>query len=380
MKDWQVYELIYLLIVSVLTFVAVQPYKVKTVPDFNDYYNTKTNWGYAYGFVLTIVLSLIMGLRAEDGQFSDSLNYKYYYYEYLEGISFQFDKDTENVIFDNLFAWWGSLRLGLSNFFLLMDILYFGCMFFACKRFFPKDTYIAFLCNLAAFSTFSYSFNGIKAGVAASIFILALSYYRHWLICIPLILVSWGFHHSMILPICAVVISYLYKNPKPFFFAWCGCVIMSALNISYFQELFANLSEETGDTRGSLYLTSTSEEGWDGKGGLRIDFIIYSAMPIIVGYYAIFKKNLKSNIYNLLLKIYITTNSVWLLCMYVQFNNRIAYLSWFLYPIVLIYPFLNLDWSKNQLKDFSKVIMLHLAFTLFMSLIYYGGIKRLFGI
>lgn len=381
MLDFQVYQYFYLFFISVLTFVAIGQYKVRTIPDFNDYYHRKSNWGYAYGVILTIALSLIIGLRAEDGQFSDSLNYRFQYYNHLEGYYFQFDKDAENFIFDNLFAWWGSLRLGLSNFFLLMDILYFGFMFTACKRLFPKDTYIALLCYLAAFSTFSYSFNGIKAGVAASIFLLAISYYKRWIICIPLILVSWGFHHSMILPICAFIISLFYKNPKPFFFVWCICIVLSVLNISYFQELFANLAEESGDTRGAMYLSSDSDVGWEGKAGFRLDFLIYSAMPIVVGYIAIFKKKIKTNsIYNLLLKLYITTNSVWLLCMHVQFNNRIAYLSWFLYPIVLIYPFLNLDWSQYQLKYFSKVILLHLGFTLFMYLIYYGGLRLLLGI
>lgn len=381
MKDFQVYQYIYLLVVSILTFIVIARYKVKTVSDFCDYYNRKSNWGYVCGLITAIVVSLVVGLRAEDGQFSDSLNYRFYYYAHLEGCNYQFDREAENVVFDNLFAWWGSLRLGLSNFFLLMDVLYFGCMFFACKRLFPKDTCIAFFCYLAALSTFSYSFNGIKAGVAASIFLLAISYYKRWFICIPLVIISWGFHHSMVLPVCAFIISHFYKNPKPFFFAWCICAVLSVLNVSYFQELFANLAEESGDTRGAMYLSSDSDVGWEGKAGFRLDFLIYSAMPIIVGYIAIFKKKIKTNsIYDLLLKLYITTNSVWLLCMYVQYNNRIAYLSWFLYPIVLIYPFLNLDWSQYQLKYFSKVILLHLGFTLFMYLIYYGGLRLLLGI
>ena len=60
-----------------------------------------------------------------------------------------------------------------------------------------------------------------------------------------------------------------------------------------------------------------------------------------------------------------------MLCMYANFTNRIAYLSWFLYPIVLIYPYLNEDWGVNKYKIFSMVVFLHLSFTLFMSVIYY---------
>ncbi len=380
MTDYQIYEFIYLIIIAILTYVAIGHYKVRTIADFDIYYRRKSNIGYSSALVLAIALSLLIGLRAEDGNFSDSLNYRLYYYVFYEGRTFNFDPDAENLIFDNLFALWGSCKLGISNFFLLMDILYFGCMFAACKRLFPKDTYISFLCYLAAFSTFSYSCNGIKAGVAASIFLLAVSYYKNWVVCIPLVLLSWGIHHSMTLPVYAFVISHFYKNPKHYFFGWGACVLMAALHVSFFQTLFASLSSEAGDSKGTAYLLANSSTGWDGKAGFRLDFILYSAMPIVVGYIAIYKKKIESSMYNLLLKLYITTNSVWLLCMYVQFNNRIAYLSWFLYPIVLIYPFLNLNWSKFQMRLLSKVILWHLGFTLFMSLIYYGGLRRLIGI
>ena len=53
-------------------------------------------------------------------------------------------------------------------------------------------------------------------------------------------------------------------------------------------------------------------------------------------------------------------------------TNRIAYLSWFLYPIVLIYPFLQEEWEDdNQYRIFSVVMLAHLGFTLFMNIIYY---------
>ena len=48
MLDFQVYQYFYLFFVSVLTFVAIGQYKVKTISDFNDYYHKKSNWGYAY--------------------------------------------------------------------------------------------------------------------------------------------------------------------------------------------------------------------------------------------------------------------------------------------------------------------------------------------
>lgn len=106
-------------------------------------------------------------------------------------------------------------------------------------------------------------------------------------------------------------------------------------------------------------------------GGFRIDFIIYSAAPIIVGWIAFFKKKIISRKYRFLLNLYLLANSIWLLCMYAEFTNRIAYLSWFMLPIVLIYPFLNEEWGEDQYKTFRWVALGHLGFTLFMQYIFY---------
>ena len=143
---------------------------------------------------------------------------------------------------------------------------------------------------------------------------------------------------------------------------------MAAAHITTFAQFFSGFTTE----HGAEYLLG--ESGNDGtKGGFRIDFIIYSAAPVVVGWYALFKKKLQlSFLYKNLLNLYICLNAIWMLCMYAEFTNRIAYLSWFLYPIVLIYPFLQEQWGKNRYKAFSLVMLGHLGFTLFMDIVYYG--------
>lgn len=96
-------------------------------------------------------------------------------------------------------------------------------------------------------------------------------------------------------------------------------------------------------------------------------------MPILVGYWAVFKKKIDNLKYNRLLSTYLLMNGLWLLCMYAGFTNRIAYLSWFMYPIVLIYPLLDKDcnWGKYRFRTVSFFAILHLGFTLFMNIVYY---------
>lgn len=320
--------------------------------------------------LILLFFILFIGLRPTSGVFVDMMNY-YGFYTVLSGSTFHFNLNAENKIWDNLFEWWACNDLGFTSFMLFVSTVYFGCAYWACRRLFPKDVFASFLVFLAAFSTFSYGTNGVKAGAAASIFLVALSYYKKWKISIPLVLLSYGFHHSMIMPVAAYVVAIFYKKTNVYLVAWLLCSFISAAHITWFQELFAQMSSDDGDESGADYLNSV-ESDWGGSNGFRIDFVIYSAMPVVVAYYVSIRKKIKSDLYSFLINVYLITNSIWMLCMYASFTNRIAYLSWAIYPIVLIYPYLKEKCSSNQYKVFAKVMLMHLCFTMAMHYIYYS--------
>lgn len=361
------YYTVYLVIITIITCFVCYNYSGK-----NGLVECSSKSKNSIGtFLLALFMVMFIGFRPASGVFMDMMNYIIFYHAFHEGSVFIFDKEAENLLFDNYFAWIGSMRLGTTFFFVTIAAIYFICTYIACKRMFPRDTLIAYLVFLAAFSTFSYGTNGIKAGAAAAIFLMAMSFRDNLKICIPLVLVSWGTHHSMIMVVVAFVLTLIYKNTKVYFAGWCFCLLVAAAHISFFQELFAGILSDTGDNSGADYLNSVNEE-WGGKTGFRIDFVLYSAMPILVGYWAVYKKRLQlSKMYTCLLNLYMTLNGTWMLCMYASFTNRIAYLSWFLYPIVLIYPFLNENWGGTRYKTLSKVVLAHLVFTLFMHFVYY---------
>ncbi|MEE1226661.1 MAG: EpsG family protein [Bacteroidales bacterium] len=360
------YYTVYLIIVTIITCFVSYNYSGKNgLVEYSS--KSKSSWG---TFLLASFMVMFIGFRPVSSVFVDMMNYISFYHAFHEGSVFIFDKEAENLLFDNYFAWIGSMRLGTTFFFVTIAAIYFICTYIACKRMFPRDTLIAYLVFLAAFSTFSYGTNGVKAGAAAAIFLMAMSFRDNLKICIPLVLVSWGFHHSMIMVVVAFVLTLIYKNTKVYFAGWCFCLLIAAAHISFFQELFAGILSDTGDQHGAEYLTDNSD--WGGKTGFRIDFVFYSAMPILVWYWAVYKKKLQlSKMYTCLLNLYMTLNGTWMLCIYASFTNRIAYLSWFLYPIVLIYPFLNENWGASRYKTLSKVVLAHLGFTLFMHFVYY---------
>ncbi len=311
-----------------------------------------------------IVVTFFIGLRPRHSCFVDMLNY-IAFYDLLQDNVFLLNFDAENLIFDNLFAWMASNGYHWSNFFLLIALIYFVGMWMCCVKMFPRDTMLAFLVCLGGFSTFSYGTNGIKAGAAASLFLIALSNNDNWKIAVAFLALSLGFHHSMTLPIAAYFLAFFYCKPKYYFNIWILSFIIAALHITYFQHLFGNFTDE----RGAEYLTATD---WGTRIGFRIDFIIYSAMPVIIGYWALYKKQLKSKTYEFILSVYLLTNSVWMLCMYANFTNRIAYLSWFMYPVVLIYPFFEKGMGNRRYKMLATVAFMHVMFTVFMQVVYYG--------
>lgn len=356
-----IYSVIYLILVTLLTFSAYAGVKNNGTTIIGKNLSNRS-----LAFVLTTFLILFIGLRPISGiYFGDTANYAAFYYARLHNTSFVFETDTANLLFDNLLAWFGSRGLGITSFFIFISSIYFGITYYAISRIFPNHSLGAFIVFLGAFSTFSYGTNGIKAGAAAAICLLAISYKENKIIFIILLLVSWGFHHSMSLVLAAIFVATVFKKTKWYFYLWVFCFFIAATHITFFQHLFANYSDETG----ASYLKADSDTAY--LTGFRLDFILYSAMPILIGYIIMVKKKIRNTTYELWLRTYLMTNSIWMLCMYASYTNRIAYLSWFMYPIVLIYPFLEMKWSYKQSLYLKRVAYAHLFFTLLMEIIYY---------
>lgn len=364
MIEASAYSTIYNVVVALLTIVLTQHYA--NMPDSR--LLCRSSQISIGGWCLALTMALFIGFRPMSGYyFVDMANYRDHYYALFFGRPFKFNWESTNYLFDNLFQGMASSMWDISMFFVIIALIYFLCTYMAMTKFFPQDSFLGFVVFLGAFSTFSYSTNGIKAGAAAALFLCALAYRHKRLWCALFLFMTLGFHHSMVVPIAAFITCLFVRNPRIYFGFWIICFFLSAIHFSWFQELFAGMADESG----AGYLKDTKSD-WGGKSGFRIDFIIYSAVPIAIGYYAIFKKKLNSPDYNFLLNVYMLCNSVWMLCMYASFTNRIAYLSWLMYPVVLIYPFLHHRFMPSQYKTMNRVIWYQLLFTLGMNYIYYG--------
>lgn len=315
---------------------------------------------------LTMLMVLFIGFRPISYVFSDMTGYTQAMVDgRFEGMPITWDS---NYLFQPMMAFLSSHGASQRTPIIILAIINFGATFIAMRKMFPKDVYLAMLVFFGAFSTFGSATNGMKAGCAAALFLVALAYKENKIICYLFLFLSLGFHHSMQLPIVAFIGCSLYKNTKVYFWFWILCMVIAASHVTYFMGIF----EGATDDHGAEYLNLEMIKEYKGKMGFRIDFIIYSAMPVILGYYYIFKKQIASEKYRFLLNLYLVVNGVWMLCMYAQFTNRIAFLSWLLYPVLMIYPFLNTQTGVGVNKLFRYVVLGHVLFTAFMQFIVYS--------
>jgi hypothetical protein len=297
----------------------------------------------------------------------DTASYIARYYRMMVG-SYNFETvgDWLCMSFQNACA----QMMPVSMFFLLVAFLYVFVVYVACKRLIWNNATLIMLCSIGAFSFFSYGVNGIRNGLSTSFVILALAYIggntKEKIACALFCFIAFNCHKSAALPIAAMLFAYLYKRPKFMFYVW-GLSLVGSLLIG---ERLMNIFTLIGfDARLSGYLSlEESAETLDAIAAARFrwDFLIYSFMPILLGWYCIFKKKTCDFNYHLLLGTYVYANAVWVILIRLPFTNRFAYLSWFLYGLVLTYPLLKFHLWRHQGRKVALIMMLHVSFTFFM--------------
>ena len=314
------------------------------------------------GFILLVLVILYIGLRPINKIFGDMGVYAFNFQRYARGMAVTTTKDTFFHYYMKLLSY----GVGVYGFFFITAILYIFPMYLISKRCFKFYRFYAFLMFVASFSFFTYGTNGIRNGLASSMFILGLCYPHKKIFMGVCFLISISFHQSLLLPILAYGLTLLYNNPKTYLKAWLLAIPVSLIMGSVFVLIFTSIG--FGDGRLAGYLSGELQT----NNRFRWDFLFYSAFPVFSGWYFIIKKNFQDRFYNQLLNTYLVCNGFWILVIKANFSNRFAYLSWFLMAIVIIYPLLKQNFFKNQQLIIAKVVTTYFLFTFLMYFIYYA--------
>ena len=320
---------------------------------------------FTFPLIYALVFIVVVGMRPVSNAFMDTVNYAHTYESY-SGIEERIVASRDSLFY--LFMWLCSQVMSVNAFFLILEFLYVFPIVLACNKLLKNNTDIGIIFCFAAFSFFSYGVNGLRNGIATSFMLLAISLLRgdgkEKIACLILTLLAIGIHASSALPAVCMIAAYLIKNRRIMFTFWMLSIIISLFWGGWVESLFASIGF---DDRLSDYIHPEFEEGKYTDTSFRWDFLLYSALPVLLGYYVVIKKKVFNPTYLLLLGTYIYANAFWIMIIRAEFSNRFAYLSWFLYPMVLVYPLVKLKiWPKTQGRKTAVIMAAHLAFTLIM--------------
>lgn len=323
-----------------------------------------------FPFLFTIVITLYIGLRPISGKyFVDMSMYAHGYricninsfsgfFNFHSEWFFEFIMKTCKVMIGDINIW-----------FLLLAFIYLGCQLWACKRMLQENVWMAILFVFFAYQFWAFGTNGLRNGLGAAIMMLAISFFAErnkwgYLMGMLLFLFAMGCHRSVMITMAAIVVSICFiKSIRSAVLIWLLCILVSLVSGNFFVSLFAYLGF---DERMEGYAVSAATQF--SHSGFRWDFLLYSAMPVWLAWY-VEDKGIRDKTFSLLANTYIIANSFWILICRIPFSNRFAYLSWYLYGLVLAYAVIRIPIWKDQDKKAGWFLFAHSAFTFGMQLI-----------
>lgn len=319
------------------------------------------------GFFLLLFIVLYMGTRPISGfYFGDMGTYNRQFLEYANG---KLVTTTKDVLFQHYMKFCSGI-MSASNFFLLCAFIYTFPLFLVSKKWFKDYWFYAFLMLVGSFSFWAYGTNGIRNGMATSLFLLAISRDK-FIFQIAWIYLAINIHKSMYIPLLGYLLVQVHNKPRTYFIFWLACIPASLVAGGTFENLLGGLiggADERSDylTKGNINNDKFSSTGF------RWDFLIYSGFAVVAGYYYLFKKKMNDVTYNKLFNMYIFANAFWILVIRANFSNRFAYLSWFMMAVIIVYPWAKYKFMDDQYKKFGYVLLAYVGFTYLMNVIVYG--------
>lgn len=325
-----------------------------------------------FPLLFTIILIYFIGMRECSWYFMDMMLYRHLW--------LMTDADSFEFLFDFKKEWFFSFVIATTKkiapddvhfFFLTVAIIYIVCQFWACKRLLWENVWIAILFVFFSFQFYPFATNGIRNGMGAAFAMLAISFFCDrnklgYIVGSLLFLLAIGCHRSIIVPIAALSISLFLKDIKYAIYVWLICIVLSIFTGSTFLNLMTGLGFDDRMTTYSGVSDRTMSQF--SRTGFRWDFLLYSAMPVWLAWYVRYK-GILNRTFTLLANTYIIANSFWIMVCRVAYSNRFAYLSWFMYALVIAYAVIRVPIWKNQDRAAGYVLLAHSGFSLLMYII-----------
>lgn len=347
-------SLMVLVLLMVFPLIKPNPITVKTL--------YRLSW---FSVIIIVFTVLFIGLRDPWGAFKYLGDTRAYTRMFSEATLPEFAA-SKDFGFD-FFMYICSKVMSVQVFYLLCALLYVVLPYLSFKKWFRRRAWLALLVYITAMSFWAFGINGLRNGLGVAFFIYALSFIKQ-----PVKMAFWfilavSFHKSMLLPVFSFLVTYYLNNTKVLIYIWLGSIPISYFLGNSLEIHISGLFNSVGfvDRRvDSLFADEI--QGLGMNRAFRLDFILYSSVAVLFGYYYVVKRRFRDVLYIRMLNTYLLSNTVWIFMIYAAYTNRTAYLSWFLMPVILIYPLLRKIIVKRQNNMIFLIIIGSLMFTLVM--------------
>jgi len=326
-------------------------------------------------WVVGLAVTLFLGLRPVAVQFGDTMNYAAAYANLAQGEEPPYEWGFTALM--RLCA--GTLPV--EGFLLLCTCVYVLPLLYAVDRRHRPARLEVLVAFVGAFSFYAYAVNGVRSGMAASLFIAAVAADDRTRR-IALMMAAASVHKSTLLMVATWIATGRVTNPRAWSAAWWLALAASIVAGASVSGFLSSLPGLASDERVQVYLGTDREEA----SGLRLDFVLYSIAPLLATERLAGPRILLDPFYVRLRNLYLGLNAFWLLTMYAAFTNRFAYLSWSMLPWVLVYPFVprrrrgpvrrDGGVEPRRLDVLAGILLAGIAFTYLMMMVVYPGRER----
>lgn len=324
------------------------------------------------GMLVAVVIIAIMGMRPISGPYGDTVNYAAGFDHIVRHPELQHLTWSKEWLHDNIT--WMCAKIGnIHLYFTIYSTIYVGALWLALRRIFSEYNFIPFVVVISMFTFWMYGVNGVRNGVGASLFILAMTYTENIPMMIIIALMGAGVHNTVYLMIAAALLAWFVNDSRLYIAAWFLCIILSFFFGESIQAWMAGFADSVADdNKLTKYLaddTIVDFRTLDISRSFRWDFLAYSALGVVVAAYFLFRRLFQDEYYRWIVNIYIICNAFWVLIIRAPYSNRFAQISWFILPVVLIYPFMRERFWKNQERMLAVGILMFYAFGFYTNML-----------
>jgi hypothetical protein len=250
----------------------------------------------------------------------------------------------------------------------VLACLYIIPLYYVIRRFTSKNVFILFFLIISFFFFKSMGMNTMRQGIAASFFLLGLTYYleKKYFKTAIFFFIAFLNHASILIVILITVFAKYFKRLTFPIAIYLIATLLSILNFDIYNILIKiPIVNVLVEDRLTGYVTDTNFINY--RTGFRLDFFIFNTFFAIIGFFTYRntkKFNLDKGNYLVIYTSYLLSSSVFFLMFSAAYSDRFGFLSWLFIPFLTL-PYLQNTKQKGFLNIYSICFICFIIFIIF---------------